>query len=309
MTSSQQKRELISLLAAGIIFILVAVPLVMSLFGSEMSNLQKKHQKLQADITELKNKVKNEAEIKKRLTDLSNQSLPTRDQYAQSLYSNWLMQLANEVGIKEYKSDAGSMSPTKNLYKKFSYTLHGRGTLEQLAEFLRRFGKMNYLHLVRGVTPKPIKNSNEFELTIKVEALSLPQSQNVQELPKIETAAIAATDDDKKMLKMITDRAIFTEYHPPQIAASPQEPARPKPIDFDSSPFCFVTTIVEADGKYQCWINNRIEGKTYKLNEGGMFSLGGVRVFVKKIEFDRVHFEAVGEFYTVRIGKSFFEFE
>jgi hypothetical protein len=274
-----------------------------------MSKLQKERKKLQADITELKNKVKNEAEIKKRLTEVYNQSLPTQDQSAQSLYSNWLMQLANEVGIKGYRSDAGSISLTKNLYKKFTYTLHGKGTLEQLAEFLRRFEKTNYLHLVRKVTPQPIKNSNEFDLTITVEALSLPQSRNVKELPQMETAVTVATDDDKKMLKVITDRAIFTEYQPPPIVAPSQEPERQKPIDFDSSPFCYVTTIVEADGKYQCWVNNRIEGKTYKLNEGEMFRLGGVRVYAKKIDFDRVQFEAAGGLYTIRIGKSFIEFE
>ncbi|MDR3234165.1 MAG: hypothetical protein LBT46_10975 [Planctomycetaceae bacterium] len=311
---STPKRERLLLIAAGIVLLIIAVPYLRSLYADSAA-LQKQRQKLYDDITKYRSEAERKAEIKERLTELTRQSLPSADETALSQYQRWLMDLVKETGIKEYRSEAGTVSKQKNStsYRKFSFTIHGKGSLEQIAEFLRRFHKTPYLHLVRSVAPRPTKKPDEFEISLTVEALSLPQSRSNKELPAVDNKMLAASDEEKKMLKAITERAVFSAYKPPSPPQQVREPEKPVLSDFDSSPYCYLTTIVETivgtDGKYQCWVNNRTEGTTYKLFEGGIFKLGGVRCSVKKIEFDRVQFEAAGGIYTVRIGKSFAEFE
>ncbi|MDR3181372.1 MAG: hypothetical protein LBT89_00380 [Planctomycetaceae bacterium] len=300
-------RERLLLIAAGIVLLIVAVPVLRSLY-TESQTLQKQRQKLQDDIAKYQREAEKKTETKARLTDLTSQSLPSKEEMALSQYQSYLMRLATETGIKEYRSDTPAVSKQKNnLYSKFSFTIHGKGTLQQTAEFLRRFHKTPYLHLIRSVSSRATRKPDEFEITFKVEALSLPQNK---ELPELNAQTFAVSDAEKQLLKAITDRAVFSEYRPPEPQPQRvQEPVRETIADFDSSPYCYLTTIVETDGKYQCWVNNRIENKTYKLFEGEMFRLGGVRCSVKKINFDRVQFEAARELYIVRIGKSFAEFE
>jgi hypothetical protein len=183
--------------------------------------------------------------------------------------------------------------------------------LDQIAEFLRRFHKADYLHLIRKVSPRPIKNSKEMDVSITIEALSLPQASSDRTLPDIETTQLTATDTDKTMLKQITDRALFSEYVPPRVVVEQPSTERrtTPPLPFDHSPYCYVTAVVEVNGKPQVWIEIRTEGKKYKLFEGEMFHLGEVRCYVKKIELGKVQFEAVGSLYTIRTGKSFAEYE
>ncbi|GHT11022.1 hypothetical protein FACS1894170_04040 [Planctomycetales bacterium] len=302
-----QKRERLLLIVAGVVLLIIAVPFLRSLYNDTV-NLQKQRQKLQTDIVKYQNEAGKKDEIKKRLTELTNQSLPSRDDAALSQYQNYLMDLARTAGIKEYRGEAPSVVKQKNQYSKFSFTIHGKGSLEQIAEFLRQFQKTPYLHLVRSVSPRPTKKPDEFDVSIKIEALSLPQSRSNKTLPEVPAEVIAVAEDEKALLKAIKDRALFSEYQP-QPNNQPPEPEKPKLDTFDMSPFCYLTAIVEPGEKYQCWINNRIENKTYILSVGEMFKLGDVRCFVKKIEFDRVQFEAAGGLYTIRIGKSFAEFE
>jgi hypothetical protein len=306
--STPQKRERFLLIVAGFVFAVIAIPILYSLFGTQVSNLQKQRDKLRGDIEKYENEAKRKIEVKNRLAVLTNQSLPSRDDFALSLYQTWLMELANDVGLKEYKIDSGTVPSKKKLYTQFTFTLQGKGKLGQIAELLRRFHRTEYLHLIRSVAPRPTKNRDEFDVTFKVEALSLPQARTNRTLPPIDKESTAVTEAETAMLKTISDRAIFAEYSPPRSDAS-KESEKPKPNEFDYAAYCFVTSIVEADGKPQVWVSVRTDGKLYKLFVGEMFKLGDVRCFVRKIDFDRVRFEAAGGFYTVRIGKSFSEWE
>lgn len=316
--SSPQKRERLLLIVAGILFVIVVIPLFYYLFGSDVSKLRLQRTRFQADLKKLESEVEKKDEIRERLTDLTTRSLPPGDSLTQSLYQNWLLDTAYAVGLQSSRIDQGSIShfkaganaPFKDHYKKYTFTIHCRGTLGQMAEFLRRFHKTDYLHLVRNVSPRPIKNSNEMEISITVEALTLPQAKPSRTLRSISDEALSLTDEDRHKQDAIGGRNLFAAYAPPQpINPSPTPSEETKQEEFDQSPYCYVTAIVEVDDKAQVWVDLRTEGRKYKLYEGEMFRLGGVRCFVKKIEFDRVHFEAAGGLYTVRIGKSFAEYD
>ena len=311
--SNPKKREKILLIVAGIVFIVVMIPIFYQLFGSDFSKQRNDRNRLKTELARLDEEVSGKNEIKSRLDDLTAQSLPSNDDFAVSLYQNWLMELATEAGIYEKRVDRPSSTQfkaqNKIQYKKYTFTLHGKGTLEQISEFLRRFHKTGYLHLVRKVSPRPIKNSRDMDVSITVEALSLPQARTSRTLPSVDKKQLLLTNDEKTMLKSITDRALFSVYSPPPPVGVARETPQPKPNKFDHSPYCYITAVVEVDDKPQVWIDVRTEGKKYKLYEGEMFRLGDVRCHVKKIEFDRVHVEAAGNLFTIRIGNSFAQYE
>ncbi|MDR1141565.1 MAG: hypothetical protein LBL62_07720 [Planctomycetaceae bacterium] len=312
--SSPQKRERLLLVAAGVVFLIIMVPIFYHLFVVDILALRKDRNRFKAEIEKYENDIKNKTEIKNRLDHFTDRSLPSKDDFAKSLYQNYLMDIAGETGIRESRVDPGSIAVVKTQnkthYNKYTFTLHGKGSLDKIAEFLRRFYKADYLHLVRKVSPRPIKNSREMDVSITIEALSLPQARSNRTLPAIEEQQLAVTDADKTMLQRITERSLFSAFVPmrPETEPRVREEIRP-PNRFDQSPYCYVMAVVEADGKPQVWIDLRTEGKKFRLYEGEMFQLSGVRCFVRKIEFDRVQFEAAGGFYTIKPGKSFAEYE
>jgi len=136
-------------------------------------------------------------------------------------------------------------------------------------------------------------------------------------LPQIDTAHVPGggmndapiTDEEKQMLTTITERKILWEYTPPP--PPPPVDTVPPPPRFDHAPYCYVTAILESDGKPQCWINSRTKGEQYCLFEGESFRLGTVPSIVKKIEVkaNRIQVAAAGSVFAVRVGKHFDEYD
>lgn len=304
--STPQKRERFLLVVGAAMFLIFVIVVFNFLFGGEVSKQRRLRNQLRENIAKLEADLQQKDTIKRRLADFTNRSLPPD---AQSLYQNWLLDTAYDVGLQDRRVDPGSVSSMKDHYKKYTFTLHGRGTLEQIAEFLRRFNKTEYLHLVRRVAPRSIKNSMEMDVSITVEALTLPKTRVSRTLRSVSGEKLAITDSEKGMLREISSRNLFAPYSPPR-PDGPKPEIAPKQDDFDHSPYCFViASIVDKEGKPQVWVNLRTEGKLHKLHEGDMFRLGGVRCFVRKIEEKRATFEAAGGLYTVKVGKSFAEYD
>lgn len=303
-------RDQILLAGVAVLFVIVIVPFYYVLFGNENAKLRTRRNRLNQEIEKLERDVRRKDEIKNRLDDLTSKSLPPGNNVAQSLYQNWLMDTADEVGLRDKRIDPGSVTSLKNHYKKFTFTLHGRGSLEQIAEFLRRFHKADYLHFARKVMPRPVKESKEMDVSITVEALSLPQARPGSMLPALAPDWQSISDEERAQLKTIADRALFSTYVAPRPEGETAQTA-PSPTDeFDHSPYTYVTaSVIDKDGRPQVWVDIRTQDKKHQLYVGDMFRLGGVRCFVRKIEFDRAEFEAAGGSYTVKVGSSFAEYE
>lgn len=313
--STPKKRERFLLIVAGILFVVIIIPVMYQLFGANTTRLRAERIRLKESIEKLENDVRQKDRIKKRLDELTEQSLPPGDALAQSLYQNWLIKTAEDVGLQGNQVAPGSVTPMKDHYRKFTMTLNSRGNLKQISEFLRVFHKTDYLHLVRKVTPRMTRNWDQMDVSITVEALTLPQAKTSQRLRNIPARAIAITDTERQTLRDITQRNLFVAWSPPPTPGpkdkEDDEPIIVAPNVFDHSPYCYIGSILEVDGKPQVWIDVRTEGKQFKLYEGDMFRLGGVRCFIKKIDFDnrKVDVEAAGGMYTIKSGNSFVEYE
>jgi len=189
--------------------------------------------------------------------------------------------------------------------------LTGAARLYQIAEFLRRFHRTDYLHMITRVSPSPMSgNPNMFNVTFSIEVLALARV-NAVHVPETNGVTTAITDEERQMLATISDRAILSEYTPPP----PPQPTPPEPEPsppFDSTPFCIVTAIVMVDGRPQCWIYDRTAGQMHRLFEGESFITSeGVGATIKKIEVNaqRIQVAAAGGVYAIRLGKSFADAE
>lgn len=302
--SDPQKRERLLIVAAGI-FLCGIVVMVLPAMWYETNRLNNNRQTLRKDIEELELHAQNKEKIQERLTTFVNQSFSSGSS-AQSGYLIWLGDLARSAGLTKLSFQGPTPSSLKGAGTRYTFTVTGTGKLDQISEFLRRFHRTEYLHLIQNVSPRPsTKTPGEFDVTIKIEALALTQVRTAK-IPDNDAALTAITDEETQMLTAIKERAILSEYTPPKPPDNPQ--SAPPPIIFDDHPnFCIVNGIVEADGKPQCWIDCRTEGKKYYLFEEESFKLGDVNCTIKKIEVkaNRVQIAAAGGLYAVRLGKSF----
>ena len=108
-----------------------------------------KIEKLKIAIDDLQHLNQTKDEIRERLADLTRQSLAyagTSQNRSITSYQAWLMNVANSSGLGNIQI-RDSMAPgVQDVYGKIIFTLTGEGRLDQIAEFLRRFHRTDYLH-------------------------------------------------------------------------------------------------------------------------------------------------------------------
>ncbi|MDR0327319.1 MAG: hypothetical protein LBI05_03375, partial [Planctomycetaceae bacterium] len=254
---------------------------------------------------------KNKDEIQSRLVSLENQALASSrlDLSSQSLsnYQVWLRGLAASADLRVTQvSVPAAAGTTKGIYNRHAFSIKVEGRLDQIAEFVRRFHNTKYLHMIQSFGLTPVANQpGMFGVQFKVEVLSLPQVDfvnvpDMKELPPI-------TSDEEQMLKIIRERAILSEYTPPVVPG----PAPPPRAPCNDVIFCYLTAVVEADGKPQCWIDHRAIGIKYYLFEEESFVLAEQRCIIKKIEVEnqQIILDIGGDLFSLKVGKQFEDLE
>ena len=313
--SDPKKREKTLLIFAGIALCVAVVAILPTQFRT-IADLKRERTEGLKKIEEHEHLVQNRDEIQSRLTAFEHQALAAASTTpgTESLleYQNWLRTLADVTGLRNVESTAptivsGAVSRTAGnaTHARHTLTIAGEGRLEQIAEFLRRFHRTEYLHSIQSMQPQPIQNQpGMFRATFRVEVLSLTQVRTVN-TPS--TEGVIATDEESRQLSAIQDRAILSEYRPP--APPPQRVDTPPPPPFEHIPFYFVNAIVEEDGKPQVWINLRTMGRMYRLFEGESLMVGDIPCTVRKIDIEAnlIQVEAAGTILTIRLGKNFDE--
>jgi hypothetical protein len=138
----------------------------------------------------------------------------------------------------------------------------------------------------------PRTDGPKYELTLAIEALSLPGGDRRDQLTDAKSDRLAYADADAYR-KTITERNFFSPYTPV--------------IENDPAADAFITAVVKKEGKYQVWINLRSSGKMLKLYEGETFDLGKEKATVSKIQPLRVEIEAAGRRREVALGNNLAE--
>ena len=157
-----------------------------------------------------------------------------------------------------------------------------------MTQFLYDFYSAGHLHQLRRLDVKPVENGRDLDVTMTIEALSLPGADRRDQLSQGERSRGSALAKLADYTDVIVRRNLFAPYAP-----APREARRPRSIRA-STPLSRRSWRRMPTG--EVWLSDRLTGKLWKLAEGDAFEVGGTRGTVKTIgardavlEFGRPH--------------------
>jgi hypothetical protein len=109
------------------------------------------------------------------------QSLPTNPEVAQSLYRAWLLEVGEYVGIAGRTVNA-TEPVRRGAFYSMSFSMRGRGTLEQLTQFLYEFYSAGHLHKITSISMTPVGKAGALDLSLVIETLIIPQANRPDRL-------------------------------------------------------------------------------------------------------------------------------
>ncbi len=273
-----RREKILALSAGGLVFVMLAWFLLF--FGDSRSStqLRAKAVQLREDLAKKQKSLAAALLEAKQLADWQKRALPSNYTLAQSLYRNWLSELAGRSNFQKLTIVSSDDHTLRKAVTSISFTLNCRATLGDVTKFLYEFYSAGHLHQIRSLTLKPVENSRELDVGMTIQALSLPDADRKDQLTKEpgHGLKLASIDDYRGA---IAKRDLFTPFRE----------ARPQVADnsLDMARFVFVTGFTEVDGARQVWIQDRTAGKLWTLSEGGEFQVGQLRGKVRSIGADR----------------------
>jgi hypothetical protein len=295
-----QRREIIlTTVVAGLIG-LVAAGYGHRWYRGLFAARQSRVDALQKEIADKELKIARGQRAAAHLAQWEHRSLPANRELARSLYQSWLRAIVDRVKLTAADVTSQIVPSRRDAFDRLSFTINGRGSLEQLTRLLYEFYGANHLHQIRSLKVKPLADAKQLELQIVVEALVLPGADRQDDLNR-EPARQLALGDLAKYQAVIVSRNLFSQYLPPK---PPIVEDRPTPPEFDIAKFAVITGIFEVGQRPQMWLNVRTTGKTLKLFEGDRFEVGTLSGTVIRIGSRRVELSAGGKRLLVALGES-----
>lgn len=303
MALQKREKRLVSL--TGGLFAALAIVYLWPSGGLSLAELRSRCRDLEKKVEEKQRIVSNARPAAAQLAAWQKRALPANPERAGTRYYSWLQDLVvDRVEFDDARVEPGEIPLRRGDYVQFSYTVRGDATLEQLARFLYEFYQAGHLHKVRRLEIKPRENASRLDLTIMLEALSLPEADRRDQLTSAPGNHLQEKSFDQYK-KQIVGRNLFAAYTPPKPPPKPKEVKEPpKPPEFDHAAFTYVTGIVETDGRSEAWLHIRPQGKTLKVHEGEPFTVGTKKYKVLKIGRRAIKVESNGQSRIVPYGES-----
>ena len=209
--------------------------------------------------------------------ELQKRSLPADEINARSEYGNWLLNLVEKLSepivayqtVRRGKADG---------YIPIGFEIKGKGTMEQITQVLYDFYAASHLHQIFSIDLQPEPKGNNFNLTMRVEGIILPETERKDKLSEEpnRTLAFGSASDYQKA---ITGRNLFAEYTAPV--------AKPTGTPLDLANLAFLTFVGHGiDQRPSAWITERNKNKTHYLFEGDSFEIAGISGKVKHIDIE-----------------------
>jgi hypothetical protein len=212
------------------------------------------------------------------------QSLPANPEVARSLYQAWLVELADHVGLVHPTFESGAPTVRKGAYHLFSFTVAGRGTVEQLTRFLFEFYRAGHLHQIRSLELTPAGKGGALELSFTIEALALAGLPRTDRLGTAAGASLAFDRLDD--YRVIARRNLFA------------------PGSGDAAAHVRLTAVTSSDDEPVAWFSLDARGETLKLRAGEPLELDGLRAEIVAVEGADVIFERAGQRWLLTVGES-----
>ncbi len=213
------------------------------------------------------------------------QSLPSDTEVARSLYQAWLVELVGAAEFLNPNVDSSEPSTRKGMYDSLSFSVRGRGTLEQLTQFLFGFYRGDHLHQIQSLSMTPVPRTDELDIAIAIEALSLADADRKDSLSKRVSESLAS--DNLADYQSIADRNLFG------VGGSG-----------DEADFAYLTAVIEVNGEPEAWFTLRASGKLLKLRRQQSFDIGSFHGVVADISGSDVTLLCDDERWLLSVGEN-----
>ncbi|MFV2066623.1 MAG: hypothetical protein ACC645_06545 [Pirellulales bacterium] len=227
-------------------------------------------------------------EAAKELAVWQSQSLPSDTSQAGHLYQEWLTKLVNRIGLTVKTTTASDPVNRKGFYHMLVFSVRGRGTLEQLVEFLFEFYSADYLHKIQSLDITPNPQNDQLDVTVSIEALVLPGADRKDRLTRHKSDRLASRS--LADYRPIVQRNIF------HIGGSGP----------DATDHAFLTAVIDVGGQPEAWFTLRTTDKTLKLRKGQKLEVGPFRGTIVEIEIEGadVVIESDDERWLLTVGEN-----
>ena len=236
------------------------------------------------------------AKVVEQLEQLEQKSLPWDAEMARARYQDWLLQLAKDAKLTSTSVDSGEpVAVTKTrrgskrpieIYRRFSFSIRGRGDLAQVTKFLYDFYRGGHLHKITSMSLNPVSGGQEVDLSASIEALALPNADREAELTTLVSNELAL--EDVRDYQFISRRNFFgrggTQSAWSQIRLTA------------------VTSDVR--GKGEAWFKVSDQRDTDMLQVGQALSMPSFDVLVVALDEAGATVSVDGQFYHLTIGQS-----
>lgn len=215
-------------------------------------------------------------------------SLPANGEVARSLYQAWLIDVVNRVGLANPNVDSNEPSSRRGLYTLLTFSLRGRGSLAQFTELLYEFYSAPHLHQIRSVSMTPTAASGLLDISLNIEAISLPTADREDRLSEAEQYVLAfpALQD----YSLVAERDWFGMGGAADVADQ-----------------TYLTAVTSVDQEPRAWFTLRTTDQVMQQAEGDSFSIGRLQLKIVSIDQTDVLLAASGEYWLVSVGESLSE--
>ena len=256
-----------------------------NLFVGPIAVREKRQQTYLSRIKKDQKKLKDTKKELAILKELQKRSLPSDVEVARSLYQGWLLELVEHVGLTDPNVNSSEPSSKKGLYYSLSFSVRGRGTLEQLVQFLYEFYRAGHLHKVRSIGISPLSKSGQLNLAISIEALSIPGADRADQLTTLTSKRLVSSDLEAYF--PIVERNFFAVGG-----------------EIDPTDQFFLSAVNRVNGEPEVWFLSRADDRLIKLRRGETFQVGVFSGTLQEIEEADIVVESEGQRWLLTIGDS-----
>lgn len=258
----KKREKILSAVTGALLLVLLGVFLFAG-GGESLSQLRQRRDALETKVSEKKVVARAARRDAARLAAWKKRALPSDLDQARSAYQKWLLGLVSEVRLTdEVKFEPGQEQTRRGAYTVFPFKISGRGSIPQVVMFLHKFYSADHLHQIRRLSIKPIKGDRRLELSISVEAVSLPGGESRGQLSSQPSERLRR-DSMRDYVTAISARNLFAAYEEPRVYSGP-----------DPAEDIRLNSIVQVGGRKQAWLFVISRRRTVKVGQGDSFPLG-----------------------------------
>lgn len=270
------------------------------LIQGPIQSARRRRAQLERDIQQRETSLQRLRAAGKVLALWEDQSLPADTEAARSLYQAWLVELVDDVGLTGPSVTSSEPAAYAGLYRTLSFSVRGRGTLDQLTKFLFAFYQADLLHQVRSVTITPLQRAEDLDLSFAIEALALNP-------PRDETAKTAATPSAENVYEQfrrrawrVSERLAFDQLE--AYSAIVRRNLFALGGGFDPTDLTYLTSITQVDGQPEIWFTNRGTDEVTRLRAGDQLEVGPLTFRLAEVQATDVIIEIDGERWLLSPG-------